>query len=644
MLGGRWLAQKGAVKRDELRWGRSLIIAAAMMGLVLVVSIVMIHHINQTERERCFDHLYREASDLAAYIEGQMAADREALELLAAVVARSEDLAAPALWQTISSFEQVGLMSDISLLLPDDTMIHGNGSRVDVAGQLSFAHEAAFGAHLSERAPSVLNPKDYVLRHFVPVVRDGQTVALLYGMISLTNLPQQLNLSPYGGRGALYIVEGGSGNFLLDTWHSKLGNLWQLGQRQIASGYDRAKFEQDLRVGNTDYFVVKSHTSGDFLYIHYRPLALNDWRLGISVPRTVVFESSLYIERVLNIFLLIEMVCFALYLIWLLWDVRRVTAEKQRRLETIQHIHEIEQFLFNAHERKENLYAAIERMGDILSAERINFWMLDSGVNHNYRWTHDQQAVECDDSAPLPPVKLLQNFAQGADLYETYDPEEIAAVWPDAAVNSLIVVPVRNVIEGQLSGILALSNVTPDALNIPLLKALSFSFGMFCHNVKNRNDLQEQGDRDRLTGMYNRNRYERDLPELFAQHQGGLTCIYIDVNGLRELNNTKGHDLGDVMLRTVAHSINSYFPGPYQYRVGGDEFVLFVPGTDEYKLMRCSQELSAHLLEYDYHISVGIEAESSVQSIAHLIKAAEHKMYAQKREFYRDRRREMHVA
>ena len=108
MLGGRWLAQKGAVKRDELRWGRSLIIAAAMMGLVLVVSIVMIHHINQTERERCFEHLYREASDLAAYIEGQMAADRESLELLAAVVARSEDLAAPALWQTISSFEQVG--------------------------------------------------------------------------------------------------------------------------------------------------------------------------------------------------------------------------------------------------------------------------------------------------------------------------------------------------------------------------------------------------------------------------------------------------------------------------------------------------------------------------------------------------------
>ena len=606
MLGRRWLAQKGAVKRDELRWGRSLIIAAAMMALVLVASIVMIHHINNTERQRCFDQLYREASELCAFIENQIAADREALELLAAVVARSDDLGAVGLWQLISSFDQVGLMSDISLLLPDDTMLHGNGERVDVSGLLSFSQEAALGAHISQRSTSVLNPEDYVLRHFVPVVRGGETIALLYGMVSLKNLPAQLQLSPYGGRGAMYIVEGSNGNFLLDTWHTqtKLGNLWQLGRRQAGDGYNRAKFKQDLEVGNTDYFVVQSRTIGDFLYIHYRPMSINEWRLGISVPRAVVFESSLYVEKVLNIFLLVEMVCFGLYLVWLLRDVRLVTAEKQRRLETIQHIHEIEQFLFNAHERKENLFAAIERMGDILAAERINFWMLDSGVNHNYRWERAQQAVECDDEAALPPVKLLQNFAEGADLYETYDPEEIAAVWPDVAVNSLIVVPVRNVIEGQLSGILALSNVAPDELNVPLLKAMSFSFGMFCHNFKNRNDLQEQGDRDKLTGLYNRNRYERDLPELLEQHRSGLSCVYIDVNGLRELNNTKGHDLGDIMLRTVAQAVNQYFPGPYQYRVGGDEFVLFVPGTDEYKLTRCSEELATHLLEYDYPTTI----------------------------------------
>ena len=283
-------------------------------------------------------------------------------------------------------------------------------------------------------------------------------------------------------------------------------------------------------------------------------------------------------------------------------------------------------------------------MGAIVDAARIDFWLLGSGINQHYRWEQDQQAVECDDETTMPPVKLLQNFASGADLYESMDPSELKALWPQAQGGSVIAVPVRNMIEGNLSGMIAVQILRPDALNVPLLKAMSFSFGMFCHNVKNRNDLQEQGDRDKLTGLYNRNRYERDLPELLERYRAGLTCVYIDVNGLRELNNTKGHDLGDIMLRTVAQSISSYFPKPYQYRVGGDEFVLFVPGTDEAALTKCSADIAAHLLEFDYHISVGIEAESSVQSIAHLIKAAEQKMYAQKREFYRGReRRQLHV-
>ena len=212
-------------------------------------------------------------------------------------------------------------------------------------------------------------------------------------------------------------------------------------------------------------------------------------------------------------------------------------------------------------------------------------------------------------------------------------------------LRNIIAVPVRDVVAGQLSGVLAISNVHADATNVPLLQAMGFSFGMFCNNVKNRADLKEQGERDALTGMLNRNRYERDLPELFEQFRAALTCIYIDVNGLREMNNTKGHDLGDVMLRTVAQAIENYFPDKYKYRVGGDEFVLFVPAGDEAELTKCSQDMAADLEQYDYHVSVGIECEHNVDTISHLIKAAEQKMYNQKRAFYaRRERRNMHVA
>ena len=351
-------------KHDELRWGRSLVIAAAMMCLVLLASVVMIQHINQTERQRCFDQLYREAIDIAQYVEDRIANDREELELLAAVIARSDDMAAPVLWRLLNSLEPVGMISDLVLLLPDDTLIHGAGEVVDARGKISFVQEAAHGAHVSARVTSIVDPELYILRHFVPVMRAGKTVAMLYGIISLQDFPINIHITPYDGKGAMYIVEGQSGNFLIDTWHpGKLTNMWDLGTRKVAPGYDPDRYRQSFAAGETGHLIFVSRTIGEYLYFHHRPMNINDWRIALSVPESVVFASSIYIEQVLNIFLAVEMGCFALYLMWLLTDVRRVTAEKQKRLETIQNIHEIEQFLFNAHERKENLYAAIERMG-----------------------------------------------------------------------------------------------------------------------------------------------------------------------------------------------------------------------------------------------------------------------------------------
>ena len=653
--GRTWLAcrksRPAQGQRDELRLGRSLIGAALVVLLMGIASIVMTNHIAAIERERCFDRLYEEGSDVATYIEHAIAHDREELELLAAVVEQYEDISDPKLWQLLSSFKAVGFMSQIGLLLPDDTVIYGKGQKLDVSGKLSFARAVAQGAHISERSTSLFDLNSYVLRHFVPVKRDGQVVGLLYGVVLLDKLQVSLSALPYTGKGAIFLIEGDTGNYLIDTWHQGvLGNIWQRGEPELASGYNFADFKRGLTEGLLSVMIYTSRTIDEQVYYHYRPLGVNNWRVAVTVPERVVMANAQHIEEVLHTFLGVEFICFALYLLWVLNDARKVTALKQRRLNNIQHLHEIEQFLFNAHEKKENLYAAIERMGKVMGCARLNFWFLDRGINHHYRWEQGKPTEECADAAQIP-VKLLKSFAAGEEIFTANTPTEIAAIMPEGAngaitaLTNVMAVPVRDVVAGQLCGVLALCNIKKGARNEPLLRALSFSFGMYCNNVKNRADLQEQGDRDTLTGMFNRNRYERDLPELFNKFQAALTCIYIDVNGLREMNNTKGHDLGDVMLRTVAQAITTYFPGPYQYRVGGDEFVLFVPAGNEAELTKCSVDLAADIAQYDYHISVGIESEQQVETIAHLIKAAEQKMYDQKRAFYATRdQRKMHVA
>lgn len=240
--------------------------------------------------------------------------------------------------------------------------------------------------------------------------------------------------------------------------------------------------------------------------------------------------------------------------------------------------------------------------------------------------------------------KLREYFNAGHGAYESDNESELRAIFPAGElcdIYNVVAVPVEDV-GGNTCGILAVCNVNRNHETTVLLKNMQFSFGMFCKNLKRYTEIQEQGDRDALTGLYNRNRYERDLSGIYERNRSSLACVYIDANGLHEMNNTKGHDTGDEMLRTVAGKIRRHFDTEYIYRTGGDEFVLFIPDADEEELRTQCEALSRDLTRSDYHISVGIQRERDIRSISGLIKDAEQKMYAEKKKYYQehDRRRE----
>ena len=93
-------------------------------------------------------------------------------------------------------------------------MVTADGEEVSAAGRLSFAQEAARGAHVTDRETD-LDGQSPVVRHYVPVVRQGQTAALLCGVIELGELAQELPYQPYGGQTAVYLIDGATGDFLV---------------------------------------------------------------------------------------------------------------------------------------------------------------------------------------------------------------------------------------------------------------------------------------------------------------------------------------------------------------------------------------------------------------------------------------------
>ena len=624
---------------ENIHWGRSLATTGLMILFVVAASFGVIHRINRMEEEKGFERLYEEAASLADDIAMYVKSDREELEMIAALIANYPEPDSPELWKILDSYTAEGMMSRIELLLPDDTVLTGSGQRTDAGGVLSFEKEAALGAHVTDRETDLRDDGNYIVRHYVPVRRDGQTAAMLYGVVELETLPEKANMDPYGGKGALYIIDGNNGDFLVDTWHQgETGNMWELGEREMAPGYDSGQLRQGILDGDSRYVVFVSRTIGEYLYFYYTPLGINQWRVAVSVPESVVFESAHAIQRLLNLFLAFEMVCFVIYFLWMIRYARRVTAEKQRRLDTVRYIYDVEKLLFNAHEKKENIGRALEKIGDVLSAEQVSFWISGASSDREvFCWRRPGaesylEAAGKGDAAD----RLLRYFQEGNGQLEMYERQELQKILPEngqEGIRNMTAVPVEDM-EGNICGILAGYNISGGSASAALLRNMKFSFAMFCRNLKIYTDIRKRGERDVLTGLYNRNRYEDDLAGIGRDHPAGLSCIYIDVNGLHEMNNANGHEKGDLMLRTVAEKIGGFFCTKYSYRIGGDEFVVFVPEKREADVLKQCGEFDASLERMGYHVSVGIQWEAEVSSMNVLIKAAEKKMYEEKKRYY----------
>lgn len=142
---------------------------------------------------------------------------------------------------------------------------------------------------------------------------------------------------------------------------------------------------------------------------------------------------------------------------------------------------------------------------------------------------------------------------------------------------------------------------------------------------------------DTLTQLRNRNNFESRLEDYPRSGAQVLVCAYVDANGLRELNNTRGHDAGDELLRTTANQMRSFFGDRDAYRIGGDEFVAFVSdsSSDEvrFKLERLQDELAAK----GYSVSCGVsQADAEFADMRALVRAAEKEMYDQKRAYHEE--------
>jgi diguanylate cyclase (GGDEF)-like protein len=108
-------------------------------------------------------------------------------------------------------------------------------------------------------------------------------------------------------------------------------------------------------------------------------------------------------------------------------------------------------------------------------------------------------------------------------------------------------------------------------------------------------ELRRLSTTDSLTGLANRRAFQarlRDELRRTRRYTSSLSLLLIDIDGLKRINDERGHAVGDLVLRTAAHAITTTMRiTDIGARWGGDEFALVAPNTDRTAARRLAQRL-----------------------------------------------------
>lgn len=161
------------------------------------------------------------------------------------------------------------------------------------------------------------------------------------------------------------------------------------------------------------------------------------------------------------------------------------------------------------------------------------------------------------------------------------------------------------------------------------------------NNVTDRIILQKQleayAQTDIMTGLYNRRYLEYWLENEVKPHKFPISIISADCDGLKIINDTYGHYAGDELIRRSALIFKTDTPeNAVVFRMGGDEFLIILPNTDEENARKCVEKMmntakDVKIKGADLSISYGISTvENNKEDLMDAVKIADKNMYSEK--------------
>lgn len=178
--------------------------------------------------------------------------------------------------------------------------------------------------------------------------------------------------------------------------------------------------------------------------------------------------------------------------------------------------------------------------------------------------------------------------------------------------------------------ILEALDIIQNQLNTALGSAILF-YEIYLFYVNSKKDF--------LTGLLNRHSFVRDL----NNYDDKLSAlISMDLNGLKQINDTEGHQAGDIAIISSAKAFTDVKDFKIKvYRVGGDEFNAIVFNANEDGVKKVIEKMRENITKAGYSASFGYQMNDKKYGVDELIKLADAFMYEEKKDYYNHHKREV---
>ena len=303
--------------------------------------------------------------------------------------------------------------------------------------------------------------------------------------------------------------------------------------------------------------------------------------------------------------------------------------------------------LYAVDDLDQTINAVLTQIGEFLVSDRAYvFEIKDELMNNTHEWTAPGISPQLEKLQQLD-LSLISDwlpFFEKNDCIIIDDVEQLQKTNPAAyatlhaqEITSLIAAPIF--LDNKLAGYIGIDNYDSEKIKNSSYLLLSMSI-FLSYAIRHRNHvdmLHRLSYHDLLTNALNRNAFMDVLSQFRPGQYASAGIIYIDINGMKEINDFYGHHQGDKILITTVAKVFNLFKPDELFRIGGDEFVIItydLTETDFYEKFNLLRNIFCEKPNLPFSIATGSCWVKSPSDLNSLLQQADSAMYTDKKKFY----------